>query len=103
MIVTDGLTLGLVRGLSFSRDCLFQLTTLLAAVASPIVWRSALPAGKHAIVLTIKYDASRQLPRRHWCAEGRRQRISDAGGFLDLPFLLPADETFDVGIATRTG
>jgi len=39
----------------------------------------------------------------HRRAEGRRQRGSDSASPKTVPFLLPADETFDVGIDTRTG
>jgi arylsulfatase len=67
-------------------------------------WRgSALSEGKHTIVFDFKYDGP-------GVGKGGAGALSVDGKEVDrksiehtIPFLLPADESFDVGLDTRTG
>jgi arylsulfatase len=64
---------------------------------------SPLTPGKHTIVFDFKYDGPGIAKGGSGVLKVDGQEIATLALPKTVPFLLPADETFDVGVDTRTG
>ena len=62
-----------------------------------------LPAGKHTIVFDFKYDGPGVAKGGTGVLKVNGEQVAALTLPKTIPFVMPADETFDVGVDTRTG
>jgi arylsulfatase len=62
-----------------------------------------LPPGKHTIVFDFKYDGPGIAKGGTGVLKADGQEVATLTITKTIPFLLPVDETFDIGVDTRTG
>ena len=60
-------------------------------------------SGKHTIVFDFKYDGPGVAKGGSGVLKVDGQTVASLAIPHTIPFLIPADETFDVGVDTRTG
>jgi hypothetical protein len=104
MIVTEGGRWGgyglyLLKGKPvFTYNALMLLSGRWANDAAP-----PLAPGKHTIVFDFRYDGPGIAKAGTGVLKVDGNEVRTLGIPKTIPFLLPADETFDVGVDTRTG
>jgi arylsulfatase len=76
---------------------------LLALLQARWAGEQALAVGKHAIVFDFTYDGPGIAKGGAGVLKVDGKDVATMRVPKTVPFLLPADETFDVGIDTRTG
>jgi len=76
---------------------------MLALLQARWAGEQSLTAGKHTIVFAFKYDGPGIEKGGSGVLQVDGQDIATLQVPKTVPFLMPADETFDVGVDTRTG
>jgi arylsulfatase len=81
----------------------YNLLMLLSARWAAPVDQAPLAAGKHTIVFDFKYDGPGIAKSGTGVLKVDGKEFRTLQIPKTIPFLVPADETFDVGVDTRTG
>ena len=103
MIVTDRRALGRVLGCTCSKASRCSTTTCSCSRRPAGKGEQPLAAGKHTIVFDFTYDGPGIAKGGTGVLKVDGQDVATLKIPKTVPFLLPGDETFDVGVDTRTG